>query len=473
MALNANDLSNFDLLSNLQGNILKGHGREHTTHIFILFDGSRIAQAKRWIAHFADTKLVSMQKQLKQREVFKQNKIPGGLFASFYLTKTGYDALSITAPTDASFIRGMKHPDTKNTLNDPDKTAWEEGYQEDIHAMILLAHESVDEMGRIALDMIDELDKFSRIALIEYGHAIKNENGDGIEHFGYVDGVSQPLFLQDEVDASRNGKKAEDMQWDAEAPLELVLVPDTITNDPTAFGSYFVYRKLEQRVKAFNEAEEKLADRLGLKDDDKERAGAMLVGRFEDGTPVTMIKTDGMIGSGAENNFDYRADPAGAKCPFHAHIRKTNPRGTGGFEDLAGEKKHIMARRGIPFGMRNVNTSISPSIPQMPADGVGLLFMSYQANLASQFEFIQSAWVNNDAFPRDTTGTGIKHGSDPILGQGIVSKGKFAKTWGDETTLDEQRFENFVQMKGGEYFFTPSVKFLKTITEIPVIEVAP
>ncbi len=46
MALDPTDLTNFDLLTNLPGNILKGHGREHTTHIFIHFDGSRITHAK-------------------------------------------------------------------------------------------------------------------------------------------------------------------------------------------------------------------------------------------------------------------------------------------------------------------------------------------------------------------------------------------------------------------------------------------
>ncbi len=35
---------------------------------------------------------------------------------------------------------------------------------------------------------------------IEYGSIIRNANKDGIEHFGYVDGISQPLFLKEEVD---------------------------------------------------------------------------------------------------------------------------------------------------------------------------------------------------------------------------------------------------------------------------------
>src|SRR5258706_7935620 len=324
--------------------------------------------------------------------------------------------------------------------------------------MILLDNDDVDKMGRVAREMIDEIDsKFCRILHVEYGHAIRNENGDGIEHFGYVDGVSQPLFLQDEVDEFKKDKPLP-LKWDPEAPLGLVLVDDTLAGDPIAKGSYFVFRKLEQKVKAFNEAEEKLASNLGLTGDDAERAGAMIVGRYEDGTPLTLNEEDGIIGSGAENNFNYDNDTLGAKCPFHAHIRKSNPRGTGLHEPPADEKKHIMARRGIPFGFRNVNTNIGPSIAQMPVNGVGLLFMSYQANLANQFEFIQSNWVNNPDFPSPG------NGSDPILGQGTLSKGKFAKIYDNAATLTQQPFNSFVTLKGGEYFFAPSVMFLKKIT---------
>ena len=460
MALNPTDLNNFDLLSNLQGNILKGHGRNHTTHIFIHFDSGKITQSKKWIKNFASDTLTSAQKQLKEREVFKRNGIPAGLFSSFYLSSKGYKALGITPPPDASFKLGMNNSVTQAKLNDPASSTWETGYQGEIHAMILLAHFNPEEMGKIAQQLIETLDKFSSVLHVEYGHAIRNANGDGIEHFGYVDGVSQPLFLQDEVDDFKKGKPLP-LIWDPEAPLSLVLVQD-IAGDTTANGSYFVFRKLEQQVKAFNTAEEKLADKLKLKDDERERAGAMIVGRYEDGTPLTLNEEDGIIASGDENNFNYSNDKQGAKCPFHAHIRKANPRGEKRgnnipAETLVQEKGHIMARRGIPFGQRDVSTTIGPSIAQMPERGVGLLFMSYQANISNQFEFIQTNWVNNPDFPQTSSG------SDPILGQGIVSKGKFAVTYDNAASLQEESFNSFVTLKGGEYFFAPSVPFLKSL----------
>lgn len=57
---------------------------------------------------------------------------------------------------------------------------------------------------------------------------------------------------------------------------------------------------------------------------DEGLAGALVVGRFKDGTPVTVQSSDGL---GAANNFEYlRADRVGNRCPFHAHIQKANQR---------------------------------------------------------------------------------------------------------------------------------------------------
>jgi Dyp-type peroxidase family len=453
MAFDPTQLSNFELLSNMQGNIIKGHGRDHTAHIFLQFDKSKVKEAREWIRLMAESSITSAQRQLLDREVFKRNKVPGGLFTGFALSAAGYAVLGVAAPDDESFLKGLKHADIQKKLNDPVVKEWEAGYQDEIHAMLLLAHDDEAELNKAEQEITTLAPSFYTVLHIEHGHAIRNKKGDGIEHFGYVDGISQPLFLQDEVDAFKAGKPAP-LQWDPEAGLDLVLVPDMV-NDSNAQGSFFVFRKLEQNVKEFKEAEEDLAKELGLIDDDAERAGAMLVGRFEDGTPVTLIGHEGIIGAGAENNFNYEDDVYGAKCPFHAHIRKSNPRGSGRQEALADEKAHIMARRGIPYDNRT--DSEKRKDKNLPKGKVGLLFMSYQANIANQFEFIQAAWVNNPKFPVAYAG------SDPIIGQGAASKGWFAKMYGIPSTLQKECFGQFVTMKGGEYFFTPSIAFLKSL----------
>jgi Dyp-type peroxidase family len=449
MALDPMDLSNFKLLSNLQGNIIKGHGRDHTAHVFIHFDSNKIPEIKAWLIALAEETLTSCQLQLKQREIFKRNQIAAGLFASFYLSATGYKALGQKMPGDTSFLAGMKSASIQAKLKDPVVSQWDEGYRHEIDAMLLLAHDNMEELGKTLKDMITIISVFSEVVHIEYGHAIRNQNGDGIEHFGYADGVSQPLFLQDEINALGKIDK-----WDPEAPLDLVLIKEE-DGDETNMGSYFVYRKLEQRVKAFKLAEKALGEALHLEGEDDKRAGAMLIGRFEDGTPVTELNRDGIIGSGIANNFNYDQDSDGARCPFHAHIRKSNPRGEGNPAATTEFKSHMIARRGIPFGHRDVNTDIDPSIPQMPVDGVGLLFMCHQASIINQFEFIQTLWINNPDFPKPAAGT------DPLLGQGMLSTGDFAAIWDDKNSLEQKSFESFIDMKGGEYFFAPSLSFLK------------
>ena len=450
------------MLSNLQGNILKGHGRNHTQHIFIQFDTGKVEQTKAWLKSFSSKKVTSCKKQLLETERFKRNGVSGDTFYGLLLTAEGYRLLGKDpGEFEASFTDGM----SKAKLNDPKQAEWEAGFRHPIHAMILIADSDEDKLALAAKDIINEIDfhlipkvsetAFAKICTIEYGHAIRNSNGDGLEHFGYVDGISQPLFFYNEVKDNKDAN-TNPLIFDPSASLDLVLVEDPFVKNEDAFGSYFVFRKLEQQVKNFKTAEKALATTLGLQDDDAERAGAMIVGRFEDGTPITMHNEAGMISSGIMNNFNYSKDTDGAKCPFHSHIRKANPRKDVNVGD--NHKSRIMARRGIPYGRRDVSTEIDPSIPQMPNDGVGLLFMSFQKSITNQFEFIQTKWVNEPDFPKKNDGI------DPIIGQdGVTNKstGKFAQKYDSKSSLESQPFDQFVHLKGGEYFFAPSIAFLK------------
>jgi Dyp-type peroxidase family len=296
------------------------------------------------------------------------------------------------------------------------------------------------------------------VVAVQTGDAIFNKEGAGLEHFGYVDGISQPLFFEDEIDNYRveNSISAstptEDFVFNPEANIDLVLVKDPFVKNEKAMGSYLVFRKLEQNVKGFKDAEEELAKKLKLDGEDAERAGAMLVGRFEDGTPVQLSGEAGLINSAVLNNFDYEFNDE-SKCPYHAHIRKTNPRSDIGKEE---SKRHTMARRGITYGKRKVDLS------DKPTQDVGLLFMSYQKSIADQFEVIQRDWANNENFiNRKETD---KIGLDLVIGQGDSrALGAYATKWGDPNTIKQFGFDLFVTMKGGGYFFAPSIEFLKNV----------
>ena len=84
--------------------------------------------------------------------------------------------------------------------------------------------------------------------------------------------------------------------------------------------------------------------------------------------------------------------------------------------------------------------------------------MAYQSDIAKQFEFTQVSWANNEGFVQP--GTAI----DPVIGQGGATKHTHRAGWGDAnaSTL-QQRFAGFVTLKGGEYFFAPSLAFFATL----------
>jgi Dyp-type peroxidase family len=436
---------------NMQGNILKGHGRDHATMLFIHFKPKKEKAVKKILQWLAENYVTSFYSQLWERERYKRNQIAGDTFGALLISAKGYDYLETAQKLkDKAFLAGMKN---RKQLNDPEET--EPEYKGEIHAMLLLADDEKERMDIKVGGIIEEIRGCVTIQHIEYGDAIRNANGDGLEHNGYVDGISQPLFLKDEVDSYKKHHNITGDKYDFNpvAAPGLVLINDPyVERNVHSYGSYFVFRKLEQNVRAFKHEEEGIGEELyGKKGDLKERAGALLVGRFEDGTPITIQGEDKLIGSGAWNNFNYDADPSGGKCPHFAHIRKTNPRVNNCFDE------HTMARRGIPFGYRNVSTEIENiQAEQFPKAGVGLLFMSYQKSIVNQFEFIQAAANSKD-----------DGGVDPVIGQNNPRP--------DYTFLKDpdmkpgaklnHPFNQHIHFKGGEYFFAPSITYLKTLAE--------
>ncbi len=470
------------MLQSLQGNILKGHGRHFTANIFFTLDPKRAKEARRMLRELANFHLVSAYRQLIDADAFKnagkkeEGGRGGGAFTHLALSVDGYTAIekADVAPTDPEFRRGMKDAGSLRDLADPDVDTWEPEFRATIHGVVIAAHETASETAKLADRIRGLIEKAGGTVFIQRGATLRNAAGEGIEHFGYVDGRSQPLMLAEDIEEER--KRTGTNRWNPAFPLSLALVPDPgVENDPTAFGSYLVFRKLEQRVRAFKTREQTIADTLGLKGAEaRELAGALLVGRFEDGTPVTL--SDEARGAKPANNFDYTGDP-GLRCPFHAHIRKTNPRGSGGTDpDLkkgeAQERLHLMPRRGIPYedARREVHPAELPAAkdsrefarkvaPKLPEKGVGLLFMAYNSDLGRQFKFTQAAWANATDFPVSPKGP---HGLDPVIGQGPLTPNeqKLPKVWDGKEMTDGVDFGGFVHMKGGEYFFSPSLTFL-------------
>lgn len=445
-----------DLLEDLQGNILKGHGRNHSVHLFLKWNSDKVDEAKAWIKRFTHSYVTSAQQQADEALQYRQNCISGSPFANVFLSRKGYESLGFSpfqVPKDQPFTMGMKNSFVKDFLGDPEVEEWEKGFQDEIHALILIAEDNLLNLLQIVNQITIELRQVAIILHREDGFVLRNNAGQVIEHFGFADGISQPLFVKrDIVKAQTTG--CDFSQWDPRAPLDILLVKDHNGKTEDSYGSYLVYRKLEQNVKGFRQDQTKLAEELTINND---LAGALVVGRFADGTPVT--KSDiPTYATTPTNNFNYDHDVTATKCPFHAHIRKTNPRGdTGrvesspGFDEaLTVERAHRIARRAVSYGQSDPT--------QEPETGSGLLFLCFQANIENQFNFMQSRWANPTRFVE------VGVGPDPVIGQGSGSERtqKWPTKWSEEDT-QEYGFDLWVKLQGGEYFFAPCISFLKTL----------
>ena len=450
------------MLNDLQGNILKGHGRHFTSNLFLRFDPAKAAAARAFVAETAGLVTTALH-QLIQTDLYKQGYSSSSTFFAFFISASGYEALGRgdAMPTGEAFRAGMK----SRELGD-DLTVWDAHFTGQIDAMVLIAAESKELRNAERSSFFDRIARANGAVQLlnhsfqEDGLAIFNKpDENGIEHFGYIDGRSQPLVLKEDIEQERTMHGGID-QWDPEIPLSQLLVKCPGGALEVSLGSYFVFRKLEQNVKGFKLLEEKLARDIEERSDQKEgaigeRFGASVVGRFENGTPVTRFDDEqspipkGPVG--ILNNFNYEGDQSGLKCPFAGHIRKTNPR-------LKDSKSHLMARRGIPYGVRTDLDDPDPD--SKPSGDVGLLFMAYQSSLETQFEFTQMMWANNVDFQKPNTGL------DPIIGQPKGPSGQqWPERWGKTLTDGDESdsFSGFVTTKGGEYFFAPSISFLKQI----------
>ncbi|GAA4552933.1 Dyp-type peroxidase [Pseudonocardia xishanensis] len=443
------DAATEEALDALQANILSGHVRECFLALFLHFTDA--AEGRAFLRSAAPL-VKSHTVQRWESAAFKVGLPVRPTWVGVALAAAGYEALGLgaDAPSDPAFRAGM--PQRTDELTDPLQGDWEPGYQGHIHAVVLIGATSSDDVEEAEAAVRALLRPSVTVLHRESGRGQHNAAGAGIEHFGYVDGRSQPLFL--DADIAVEPRTA----WNPAFPLQQVLVPEST---PNRFGSYFVFRKLEQNVRLFKQAELDLAARIGLQGEDAERAGAMIVGRFEDGTPLVTHKDAQGLTADVENDFGYTGDPQGLRCPHFAHIRKTNPRGTGGFEDpdaATGERRHIMARRGQTYGERydDPGADIAPAL--RPSGGVGLLFMVYMSSVTDQFEFTQRLWANNPDFPQAPASPGL----DPVIGQGTRTPlPRCPVVWDESTNLvDGDPFPQAVTLKGGEYFFAPSITYL-------------
>ena len=326
---------------------------------------------------------------------------------------------------------------------------------------------------------------------------------DGIEPFGFVDGISQPKLDWNRTRAIRDQEQRAynnlsclgeyllgypneyggytdrpllDPQRDPQALLPRAEDRPTQA-DLGRNGSYLVLRQLRQDVHGFWQF---VNDQVGGDAAQRERLAAAMVGRTLQGQPVVTSTSDANA-SNDLNTFDYQADPQGVRCPLGAHVRRANPRnadlpsgGAGivswlkrtlGFDAQARERDrvastrfHRMLRRGREYGAAvSIDQALSGAAS---ASDTGLHFICLGANLARQFEFVQSAWLDSTRFD------GLRNESDPLLGsREPVADGSPTNEFSMPQPCGPDRrlcgLPQFVSVVGGAYFFLPGIRALR------------
>jgi Dyp-type peroxidase family len=404
--------------------------------------------------------------------------------------------------------------------NEPGKWSWGGRDPDDLH-LLVMAYAPERELDSCAGELEDGWGNGFEI-LEKPASGYRTE--DNREHFGFVDGVSQPTIAT----TARSRKLREEGDLDSIVqPGEFVLgyvnergllpvspsiafVPDSrlplLTHadradsgfpEVTAFprldfgcnGSFLVYRQLRQNVYAFAKLIEHAAKELGdgkeprLSDEAEFRhlIAAKIIGRWDDGTSLTLAPNGLPPGSklSTVNNFGYAdEDHYGLRCPIGAHVRRANPRDSRDDDPqqaLHRTNRHRLLRRGRIYGERTFSEEADSKgkhgyaweTPDKPDDHIerGLHFVAINASIESQFEFVQQTWMNTPFFGDLTDEL------DPLIG--MPDPDDPPRQFTIPGAPLNRRFdwkEPLVTVRGGAYFFLPSKAALEFLANHQLID---
>lgn len=288
------------------------------------------------------------------------------------------------------------------------------------------------------------------------------------EHFGFVDGNGQPV-----LDPAAVGSVYRD---NLVHPGEFVIGQANAADAPAGEGhpdvspwlrdgTFLVVRKLAQDVGLFD-AIVKAGAVGGLTED---TVMAKMMGRERD-------TGDPLAAPGADNDFTYRFDAQGRRCPLHAHIRRANPRSSSLQQppEPPGRRVPRIMRRSMSFGAPYDRTNPASPGNLLPR---GMFFMAYNARIAEQFEVVQR-WLAGG-----NSTSGYSGRSDPFVGVPAsgetrvfsfecpvaASDGTVVDTVHrvklDGSSLPEVLPRTMVRLEWGAYLFTPSLAALQALAQ--------
>ncbi|KAK0211981.1 Dyp peroxidase [Armillaria fumosa] len=374
---------------------------------------------------------------------------------------SGLTALGIIDSLGDPFYTRGQEADSA-AIGDPGTRKWVQSFLgRSVHGVFLLASDTIENIDGTLSKILSMLGD-SVVELHRVQGAARPGLEEGHEHFGYMDGISQPAvkgFTQSPLPgqiAVDAGQILLGENGDATASTRPPWAKD---------GSFLVFRQLEQRVPEFNNfLSRNPISQPGNKLSPEEGSallGARMIGRWKSGAPVDLapFSDDPALASNRikNNDFTYHHDSEisndQSRCPFAAHTRKVRPRADLKPEDTM---HHIM-RAGIPYGPEVTPEEAQSHMTKPPLER-GLAFVAYQSNIAQGFHFLQQVWINNANFLRP--GTGV----DPVVGSAGSNPSSRNRTITGLDPEDPGRAmtlqNDFVVPRGGEYFFSPSISAL-------------
>jgi Dyp-type peroxidase family len=452
--------------TDIQGFVLRGYGLHYARYMFLEITDSKKGQT------FIDQllgRITTGEEWDRDRNTNKHIKPEWTLNIAF--THRGLVRLGLPDPALLSFpveyIQGMKARreilgDTDT--NDPDNwdPVWREGKVDVWLAVNAQKKETLDARCAEFESIMSATGGARKLDAQDAGMLFINGDYSPNEHFGYRDGFGNPDYLGFVRNTQPGqGKLTKDGKWEKLATGELLLgyadeagelpvapIPHLLANN----GTFMVYRKLHQNVQRFRDYLKEKGSKYG---GGEAKLAAKLIGRWRDGTPIERSPDaeDPKLVADYQQNIDFTFgnDLDGARCPVGAHIRRTNPRDAFGFNGQLINRRRI-TRRGLTYG---------PYVPDNATandkEERGIIFMALNASLFRQFEFVQQQWVEygNDAH--------LGNEKDMVIGN-HGGKGRYTIQGNGDATNPPficSGLPNFVELRGGDYFFLPSMTALR------------
>ena len=420
------------LLKDLQGNILKSHGKNRALHIFIQFNLDNGDEEKKIIRQWlSNLKITTAWDQLETRY---NEKAEDSVFTSFLLTHSGYQYLGVEGeniPSSDGYTFS-KNPLERLpfALNPKKETVLPKSNE--MHALIILATDENQEDLNLKDHFLDEVNVFVNpeheeisILRINLENGIHNplgiaylQHGTRITYdtFGFKEGTINPLFFP-------NPEKLEVIPHTAISRLNKVLVRDPFGRKWNSCGSFMSFLKFEMDAREFERATGALEENLNTR---SAKIKGYIAGRYP--------RTTG----GLSNKLIHKYK----ECPGHnSHVSLSQ-------ESELETKEHQIVRRGISFD---------------DGDSSGLLFMSFQANLGRQFEYTISRYFNNKK----------ENKIDPLTfnhsrNSGIEFEFPIVNDDGSVDLAKEKFDKPFISLRKAWYFFAPSISAVKKLQRLPI-----